>query len=350
MAIFQDQPINLETVKGVSPERFVQRAEREQQAVVGNFLRMQQGIQQGIQEFEQKREEKQNMEISLRMLKEMGYGGMSDDALKAGIKSAGGPMQFLEGMTQIQAARTPKLSAFQEKVQALIQAGFSPRESTEMAASGQTIQVGPTGAPSIDPTLLKQQIDADNEVLNKEILPAINAQPFVNKMEELLNKEGIEGVITGQLAKPELFLKAVAADLGMNFPDVATTQEYMATAGRQVGSIIRLFGAGTGLSDADRQYAERIAGGDINVPIDALKRIVRAAKESSLGQINRYNTRVKRKYSPDTGLTPQQTSFALNSLIIPEEDMALFQSPEVSKQPEDPDERVESLLNDLGVK
>jgi hypothetical protein len=252
--------------------------------------------------------------------------------------------------TYMEATKAPKLSAFQEKVQALEEAGFSPRESTMMAARGQTIQVGPTGAPSIDPTLLKQQIDADNEVLNKEILPAINAQPFVNKMEELLNKEGIEGVITGQLAKPELFLKAVAADLGMNFPDVATTQEYMATAGRQVGSIIRLFGAGTGLSDADRQYAERIAGGDINVPIDALKRIVRAAKESSLGQINRYNTRVKRKYSPDTGLTPQQTSFALSSLIIPEEDMALFQSPEVSKQDEDPDERVESLLNELGVK
>jgi len=124
----------------------------------------------------------------------------------------------------------------------------------------------------------------------------------------------------------------------------------MATAGRQVGSIIRLFGAGTGLSDADRQYAERIAGGDINVPIDALKRIVRAAKESSLGQINRYNTRVQRKYSPETGLTPQQTSFARNSLIIPKEDMALFQSPGASKQPEDPDERVESLLNELGVK
>jgi hypothetical protein len=104
MAIFRDQPISLEAVKGVSPERFVQRAEREQQAIVGDFLRMQQGIQAGIQEYEQKKAEKQNMEISLRMLKEMGYGGMSDDALKAGIKSAGGPMQFLEGITKIRGA------------------------------------------------------------------------------------------------------------------------------------------------------------------------------------------------------------------------------------------------------
>jgi hypothetical protein len=155
MAIFQNQPINLETVKGVSPERFVQRAEREQQAIVGDFLRMQQGIQQGIQQFEQKREEKQNMEISLRMLKEMGYGGMSDDALKAGIKSAGGPMQFLEGMTQIQAARTPKLSAFQEKVQALIRAGFSPQEATMRAAGGQTIKVG--GDDSFSPQGIVEQ-------------------------------------------------------------------------------------------------------------------------------------------------------------------------------------------------
>lgn len=104
MAIFQDQPINLETVKGVSPERFVQRAEREQQAIVGNFLRMQQGIQQGIQEFEQKRAEKQNMAASLNLLKELGaVEGLSDEAIKAGIKNAGGATQFLNTMADLEA-------------------------------------------------------------------------------------------------------------------------------------------------------------------------------------------------------------------------------------------------------
>lgn len=257
--------------------------------------------------------------------------------------------QFRRREAEITAAGTPKLSAFQEKRQALKRAGFSDQEATMRAATGQTIQVGPTSEPSIDPTLLRQQVDADTDVLNKEIIPAINAQPFVNRMEALLNKEGIEGVITGQLAKPELFLKAVGADLGMNFPDVATTQEYMATAGRQVGSIIRLFGAGTGLSDADRQYAERIAGGDINVPIDALKRIVRAAKEASLGQIQRYNSRVERKYSEDTGLTPQQIAYVRGSLIIPEEELSLFQSPETKPPKGGPGKEVEDLLGELGI-
>ena len=104
MAIFQDQPINLETVKGVSPERFVQRAEREQQANVANFLRMQQGIQAGIQEFEQKREEKQNMAASLNLLKELGaVEGLSDDAIKAGIKNAGGATNFLNTIADLEA-------------------------------------------------------------------------------------------------------------------------------------------------------------------------------------------------------------------------------------------------------
>lgn len=249
---------------------------------------------------------------------------------------------------QITAVGTPKLSAFEEKRQAL-RKFLGEEEATMRAATGQTIQVGPTGEPSIDLTLLRQQVDADTDVLNKEIIPAINAQPFVNRMEALLNKEGIEGVITGQLAKPELFLKAVGADLGMNFPDVATTQEYIATAGRQVGSIIRLFGAGTGLSDADRQYAERIAGGDINVPIEALRRIVRAAKEASLGQIQRYNSRIERKYSEDTGLTPKQIAFARGSLIIPDEELSLFQSPEAKPSKGGPGKEVEDLLSELGI-
>jgi hypothetical protein len=105
MAIFQDQPINLEAVRGVSPERFVQRAERQQQAIVGDFLRMQQGIQAGIQEFEQKRAEKQNMQASLQLLKELGaVEGLSDESIKAGIKNAGGATNFLKTITDMETA------------------------------------------------------------------------------------------------------------------------------------------------------------------------------------------------------------------------------------------------------
>ena len=38
-----------------------------------------------------------------------------------------------------------------------------------------------------------------------------------------------------------------------------------------VGRLIKQFGAGTGLSDADRQYAEKMAGGKITLDVKALK-------------------------------------------------------------------------------
>lgn len=103
MAIFQNQPINLDAIKGISPERFVQQAEREQQAIVGDFFRMQQGIQQGIQQFEQKKAEKQNMAASLQLLKELGaVEGLSDESIKAGIKNAGGATNFLKTLGDMQ--------------------------------------------------------------------------------------------------------------------------------------------------------------------------------------------------------------------------------------------------------
>lgn len=134
MAIFQDQPINLEAVRGVSPERFVQRAEREQQAVVGDFLRMQQGIQQGIQQFEQKKAEKQNMAASLQLLKELGaVEGLSDESIKAGIKNAGGATNFLKTIGDMQAMeQQAQLRAAQ-----IAQIGRGPTEAETAKAAAE---------------------------------------------------------------------------------------------------------------------------------------------------------------------------------------------------------------------
>jgi hypothetical protein len=187
---------------------------------------------------------------------------------------------------------------------------------------GVTVAVGGDGT-GIDAALLRGSINQDQEFLDEKIQPAINSLGTIQTMERLL-KSG--DVISGKIAKPELFMKAVAQDLGLGeFPDVATTEEYIANAGRQVGQIIKLFGAGTGLSDADRDYAEKIAGGNISIPGDALMRIVEAARDTVEREVKAYDARIRRRYGEGSGLNPQQRAFALNSLSI--EDMgSLFQN------------------------
>src|SRR5690606_7260553 len=49
------------------------------------------------------------------------------------------------------------------------------------------------------------------------------------------------------------------AGIGFARDPIANTEAFVASRAREVGNIIKLFGAGTGLSDADRAYAEKAA-------------------------------------------------------------------------------------------
>ena len=59
--------------------------------------------------------------------------------------------------------------------------------------------------------------------------------------------------------------------------------------GKEVGSLIRMFGSGTGLSDADRMYAEKIAGGNISVNEQSLRKMIAINKRARINLIRRYN-------------------------------------------------------------
>lgn len=100
------------------------------------------------------------------------------------------------------------------------------------------------------------------------------------------------GAITGTGAK--FFtgfngaLKQAGIDLGYG-DAAANTQAYAASMGANVGKIIKQFGAGTGLSDADRQYAERIAAGDITLDEKAIRRILDINDKASRNVIEKHN-------------------------------------------------------------
>lgn len=68
-------------------------------------------------------------------------------------------------------------------------------------------------------------------------------------------------------------LKQAGVDFG--YADAAAnSQAYAAAMGANVGRIVKQFGAGTGLSDADREYAAQIAGGKIGLTEASLRKIL----------------------------------------------------------------------------
>ena len=72
----------------------------------------------------------------------------------------------------------------------------------------------------------------------------------------------------------------------------ANSQAYGANMAQNVGKVIKQFGAGTGLSDADREYAEKMAGGKITMDLTAIRRVLDINEKQARWVIATHNKRV----------------------------------------------------------
>lgn len=87
-------------------------------------------------------------------------------------------------------------------------------------------------------------------------------------------------------------LKTAGVDFG--FADAAAnSQAYAAAMGQNTAKLIKEFGAGTGLSDADREYATKIAGGSINLDEKAIRKILDINDRAARNVINSHNRSVE---------------------------------------------------------
>jgi hypothetical protein len=108
---------------------------------------------------------------------------------------------------------------------------------------------------------------------------------------DLLKAGAITGTGADFLVGFNNALKQVGVDFG--YADAAAnSQAYVATLGANVGRIIKQFGAGTGLSDADRDFAEKIAGGKIALTETALRKILDINDRASNRVIDLHNKNV----------------------------------------------------------
>ena len=120
-----------------------------------------------------------------------------------------------------------------------------------------------------------------------DVLDAANGLQTISQAEKLLN----DGIITGSGANYRLNAGKALQRAGIHLDDdaISNTETYVALMGKEVGSLIRMFGSGTGLSDADRMYAEKIAGGNISVNEQSLRKIIAINKRARINLIGSYN-------------------------------------------------------------
>lgn len=174
--------------------------------------------------------------------------------------------------------------------------GWKPYRATP--STNVNVSVGGKGmtevAKTMGETIVKERAD---------IQQAADALTTLNDAKKLLKS----GMVTGLGADYILTFGKGLQRIGINIvkDPIANTQAYAAIMGKQVGTIIKQFGAGTGLSDADREYAEKIVGGKITLTKEAIEKIININDRAYRNVIRNYNKRAKQVMNkPDAEQLP----------------------------------------------
>lgn len=98
-----------------------------------------------------------------------------------------------------------------------------------------------------------------------------------------------QGIFSGADAEIKLGMSKIAATLGIPSDKAANTEAFMTAAGQQVVSIIGAFGSGSGISSTDREYAAKMAAGNVKFEEKALRFIMDMNEKVARAKIGRHN-------------------------------------------------------------
>lgn len=145
-----------------------------------------------------------------------------------------------------------------------------------------SVDVGSKGMQELAEKMSGNLVESRTNAL--DALKALEASEQAKKMLD-------EGMITGFGANFLVSAGNALHQMGINLDvdPIANSQAYGSVMAKQVAQIIKAFGAGTGLSDADREYALKAAAGDINMTEEALRKVMRINREASQNALKFYN-------------------------------------------------------------
>lgn len=105
--------------------------------------------------------------------------------------------------------------------------------------------------------------------------------------------ENIDNMFTGYGATFRMDVARAARVAGIDISDadqIENTEEYASLAGARVADYITNLGAGTGLSDKDREFAEKVVAGRIEMSPETMRRLLTTIRKQNVRTINQYNT------------------------------------------------------------
>lgn len=185
-------------------------------------------------------------------------------------------------------------------------------QARRAGAATTTIKTG----DDVSEKLVAERLFADRDTA----VAAQRALPAYDEAEKLL-KGG--KVMTGTLAEGRLAIAKALAPFGVDQTTADNTEVLRAQLAAPVLSLVKQLGSGAGISNADRDFAERAAGGKITLNPQAILRLAEIGRRASNLAITNYKKRLDRVYPEgEEGSSRLRRSLVLEDMAPAEAEVA----------------------------
>lgn len=170
------------------------------------------------------------------------------------------------------------------------------------APAGTSVNVD-TGAKA-GQAFAKQLGEKRADILTKSYEKAQTASESLQAL-NAASEDFAAGIKSGAPAQIALGLAKWGKALGIEAdPSIANTEAFRANMAQQVLSSVKALGSGTGISNADRDYAEKAAGGAITLDDQAMFRLMNIARASAANSLINHHALLERNMNA-SGAVPE---------------------------------------------
>lgn len=125
----------------------------------------------------------------------------------------------------------------------------------------------------------------------------------IHRSREQLDAPG--GIFSGSASEIRLKVAKAAELIGVpNADKIANTEAFSAAIGSRVLALVKGLGAGTSISNSDRAFAEKMAGGNINLDESSIRKILEIGERAARSRIDTHNTTAGRIIKSNEALQP----------------------------------------------
>ena len=242
-------------------------------------------------------------------LANLGQGGQADYGKAIGNLAAIGDLEGAAKIAAIQKTLAPENSADIQAFKLAQSQGFKGGLLDflkEKAAAGAT-KVTTNNSVSTGGGSDKQIFDSVEESA-KAARTAATGLSGLREASKALDA----GIISGAGADARLGLQKVGALLGVSDPGtIQNTETFRAAIAPQVAAMIKATVGTANISNSDREFAEKAAGGNINLDAGSIRRLVGIMDRAGSGIVKSHNERLDAIYPNDPKFKRERALFGV---------------------------------------